>query len=52
MIISYAMPPVVVGAIWLFLLDPSLGMITYYLIEFGIIDYPIYWFAENLWANG
>ena len=51
MIISYAMPPVVVGAIWLFLLDPSLGMITHYLIEFGIIDYPIYWFSENLWAK-
>ena len=51
MIISYAMPPVVVGAIWLFLLDPSLGMITHYLVEFGIIDYPIYWFSENLWAK-
>ena len=51
MIISYAMPPVVVGAIWLFLLDPSLGMITHYLLAFGIIDQPIYWFAENTWAK-
>ena len=51
MIISYAMPPVVVGAIWLFLLDPSLGMITHYLLEFGIIDEPIYWFSENTWAK-
>jgi multiple sugar transport system permease protein len=51
MIISYAMPPVVVGAIWLFLLDPSLGMITNSLINFGIIDFPIYWFAENTWAK-
>ena len=51
MIISYAMPPVVVGAIWLFLLDPSLGMITHYLLAFGIIDQPIYWFSENLWAK-
>ena len=51
MLIAYAMPPVVVGAIWLFLLDPSLGMVTHYLIEFGIIDYPIYWFAENTWAK-
>ena len=50
MIISYAMPPVVVGAIWLFLLDPSLGMITNSLIDLGIIDFPIYWFAENTWA--
>jgi ABC-type sugar transport system permease subunit len=51
MIIAYAMPPVVVGAIWLFLLDPNLGMITNYLLELGIIDYPIYWFAENTWAK-
>jgi multiple sugar transport system permease protein len=51
MLVAYAMPPVVVGAIWLFLLDPSLGMVTHYLIEFGIIDYPIYWFAENTWAK-
>jgi multiple sugar transport system permease protein len=51
MLIAYAMPPVVVGAIWLFLLDPSLGMVTHYLLEFGIIDYPIYWFAENTWAK-
>src|ERR671918_442748 len=51
MLIAYAMPPVVVGAIWLFLLDPNLGMITNYLLEFGIIDYPIYWFSENLWAK-
>ncbi|MGH6944404.1 MAG: carbohydrate ABC transporter permease [Geminicoccaceae bacterium] len=51
MLIAYAMPPVVVGAIWLFLLDPNLGMITNYLIQFGIIDYPIYWFAENTWAK-
>lgn len=51
MIISYAMPPVVVGAIWLFLLDPGLGMVTHYLIQFGIIEAPIYWFSENEWAK-
>lgn len=51
MIISYAMPPVVVGAIWLFLLDPSLGMITHYLLQFGILEEPIYWFSENTWAK-
>lgn len=51
MVISYAMPPVVVGAIWLFLLDPALGMITHYLLAFGIIDQPIYWFADNTWAK-
>jgi ABC-type sugar transport system permease subunit len=51
MLIAYAMPPVVVGAIWLFLLDPTLGMITHYLLEFGIIDAPIYWFSDNSWAK-
>ena len=51
MLIGYAMPPVVVGAIWLFLLDPSLGMITHYLLAFGIIDAPIYWFSDGAWAK-
>ena len=51
MIVSYAMPPVVVGGIWLFLLDPGLGMIPYYLMELGIIDEPIWWFSEGVWAR-
>ncbi|MGI9333014.1 MAG: carbohydrate ABC transporter permease [Gammaproteobacteria bacterium] len=51
MLVSYTMPPVVVGAIWLFLLDPSLGMVTHYLLEWGVIDEPIYWLAENNWAK-
>jgi ABC-type sugar transport system permease subunit len=51
MLISYTMPPVVVGAIWLFLLDPGLGMITHYLLDWGIIDEPIYWLSENTWAK-
>lgn len=51
MLIAYAMPPVVVGAIWLFLLDPTLGMVTHYLIQLGIIDFPIYWFSDNAWAK-
>lgn len=51
MLIAYTMPPVVVGAIWLFLLDPDLGMITHYLLKFGIIDQPIYWQSDNTWAK-
>jgi ABC-type sugar transport system permease subunit len=51
MLIAYTMPPVVVGAIWLFLLDPGLGMITHYLLEWGIIDEPIYWLSDNTWAK-
>ncbi len=51
MLISYAMPPVVVVAIWLFMLDPGLGMISHYLIAWGITEFPIYFFAENTWAK-
>lgn len=51
MLISYAMPPVVVGAIWLFMLDPGLGMISHYLTAWGITEFPIYFFAENNWAK-
>jgi ABC-type sugar transport system permease subunit len=51
MIVSYTMPPVVVGGIWLFLLDPGLGMVPHYLMQFGIIDEPIYWFSNGAWAR-
>ena len=47
MIVSYTMPPVVVGGIWLFLLDPGLGMVPHYLMQFGIIDEPIWWFSDG-----
>ena len=51
MLIAYAMPPVVVGAIWLFLLDPGLGMVTHYLLAWGILAEPIYWFSDGEWAR-
>ncbi|MGQ4809780.1 Melibiose/raffinose/stachyose import permease protein MelD [Candidatus Entotheonellaceae bacterium PAL068K] len=51
MLISYAMPPVVVGSIWLFMLDPGLGMISHYLTAWGITEFPIYFFSENTWAR-
>lgn len=51
MLIAYAMPPVVVGAIWLFLLDPSLGLVTNTLLNWGVIDAPIYWFSDDVWAK-
>ncbi len=51
MLISYAMPPVVVGAIWLFMLDPGLGMISHYLTAWEITEHPIYFFSENTWAK-
>jgi len=51
MLIAYAMPPVVVGAIWLFLLDPSLGLVTNTLLDWGVIEAPIYWFSDDVWAK-
>lgn len=51
MLIAYAMPPVVVGAFWLFLLDPGLGMVTHYLLAWGILSEPIYWFSDGDWAK-
>ena len=51
MLMPYAMPPVVVGAIWMYLLDPDLGMVTHYLLSWGIISEPIYWFSDPLWAK-
>jgi ABC-type sugar transport system permease subunit len=51
MIMPYAMPPVVTGAIWMYLLDPELGMVTHYLMELGILSGPIYWASDPLWAK-
>jgi ABC-type sugar transport system permease subunit len=51
MVAAYAMPPVVVGAFWLFLLDPDLGMVTHYLLKLGILSEPIYWFSDGAWAR-
>jgi ABC-type sugar transport system permease subunit len=42
-LLPYTMPPVVIGTVWLFLLDPSLGPIFPALIDFGILQEPIYW---------
>jgi ABC-type sugar transport system permease subunit len=51
MLMPYAMPPVVTGAIWMYLLDPNLGMVTHYLMKLGIISQPIYWFSDPTWAK-
>jgi len=51
MIMPYAMPPVVTGAIWLYMLDPNMGMVMYYLQKFGIISQPIYWASDATWAK-
>jgi ABC-type sugar transport system permease subunit len=51
MLMPYAMPPVVTGAIWMYLLDPQLGMITHYLTKLGILSGPFYWSSDPIWAK-
>lgn len=48
LIIPYTMPPVVTGTIWLYLLAPDYGPIFQYLIEWGVLDQPIYWGSSGL----
>jgi multiple sugar transport system permease protein len=46
-LLPYSMPPVVTGVIWLFLLDPDLGMVQHYLQEFGLLSKPVYWMVDT-----
>ncbi|MCI0529628.1 MAG: sugar ABC transporter permease [Nitrospira sp.] len=51
MLMPYAMPPVVTGAIWMYLLNPDLGMVTHYLVKWGILSEPVYWSSDPTWAK-
>lgn len=51
MLLPYAMPPVVTGAIWMYLLDPNLGIVMHYLVKLGILSRPVYWAADPTWAK-
>lgn len=42
-LIPYTMPPVVMGTIWLYLLDPDYGPFFKYLTNTGVLETPIYW---------
>jgi len=46
-LLPYSMPPVVTGVIWLFLLDPDLGMAQHYLQQFSILQEPVYWMVST-----
>jgi len=46
-LLPYTMPPVVTGAIWLYLLNPNVGPVFTALTEFGILDQAIYWATEG-----
>jgi len=42
-LIPYTMPPIVTGTIWFYLLHPQFGPFMDYLINWGILDGPVYW---------
>ncbi|HEX4260567.1 MAG TPA: sugar ABC transporter permease [Acetobacteraceae bacterium] len=44
----FVMPPVVVGMMWLVILDPSLGIANWILLQFGIA--PALWLASPEWV--
>jgi multiple sugar transport system permease protein len=46
-LLPYSMPPVVTGVIWLFLLDPDLGMVQHYLQKFSVLSKPVYWMVAT-----
>ena len=39
----YIFPPLIIGTLWAFLLQPDLGPIFDYLTRFGVLGQPIYW---------
>lgn len=46
-LLPYTMPPVVIGTIWLFLLNPNFGPFFQFPIEMGLIEQPIYWSSDG-----
>jgi ABC-type sugar transport system permease subunit len=50
--IPFAMPQVVTGAIWLYLLNVQFGPFWQYLESWGLIDQPIYWQTQGDAALG
>jgi len=42
-LLPYTMPPVAVGVLWFYLLDPSFGPIFGFLTKYGILGDAIYW---------
>jgi multiple sugar transport system permease protein len=46
----YVLGVAVVSLTWRFLLDPAIGLVNFYLTEWGIIDTPIAWTNSLPWA--
>jgi ABC-type sugar transport system permease subunit len=46
-LIAYAMPPVVTGTLWLYLLDPTFGPIQQLFVDLGVFSSPVYWTTDG-----
>lgn len=46
-IIPYTMPPVVTGTVWLYILDPNVGPVFSWLVDWGILPHAIYWGTDG-----
>jgi ABC-type sugar transport system permease subunit len=50
LLVSYTMPPVVTGTIWLYLLNPSIGPVFTWLTNIGLLNSAIYWPVNGMTA--
>jgi multiple sugar transport system permease protein len=50
MIFPYLLPTLVVIFMWRFILDPNVGILNQYLVQWGVLAEPIAFFSELAWA--
>nr|WP_325063957.1 sugar ABC transporter permease [Halobacterium bonnevillei] len=50
MIFPYLLPTLVVIFMWKFILDPNLGVLNQYLVQWGVLESPIAFFSTLQWA--
>lgn len=46
-LLPYTMPPVVTGAIWLYLLSPTVGPVFQLLVDLGLLENAVYWSTQG-----
>jgi len=46
-LVAFTLPPVIIGGLWKYLLDPRYGPFFGYLREFGIIEETIFWSTQG-----
>jgi len=50
MIFPYLLPTLVVIFMWTFLLDPNVGAVNQFLLDYGLIEEPLAFFSSTKWA--